>query len=177
MEMARYPAELIRKRYLFDGSEVTIRPIKADDAPIEADFVRHLSPESRYSRFMVTLNELPATKLRYLTDVDYDKHMALVATLPRDGKETEIGVARYIVDPKGASCEFAVAVDDAWQGSGVAGILMATLMDTARARGLTSMEGIILASNHKMLKFARQLGFTLHHDWDEPDTVHVVRPL
>ena len=175
--MARYPAELVRKRYLFDGSEVTIRPIRADDAPIEADFVRHLSPESRYSRFMVTINELPATKLRYLTDVDYDKHMAFVATLPRDGKETEIGVARYIVDPKGASCEFAIAVDDAWQGSGVAGILMATLMDTARARGLTSMEGIVLASNHKMLKFARQLGFTLHHDWDEPSTVNVVRPL
>ena len=61
MTMARYPAELVRKRYLFDGSEVTIRPINADDASIEADFVRHLSPESRYSRFMVTLNELPTT--------------------------------------------------------------------------------------------------------------------
>jgi len=50
-------------------------------------------------------------------------------------------------------------------------------MDTARARGLTSMEGIILATNHRMLKFARQLGFTPHRDWDEPDTVHVARPL
>lgn len=176
--MAEYPTEWVRKRFLFDGSEVTIRPIKADDAPIEADFVRHLSPESRYSRFMVTVNELPAAKLKYLTDVDYDKHMAFVATLPRDGKETEIGVSRYIVDPSsGTSCEFAIAVDDAWQGSGVAGILMATLMDAARARGLKTMEGIVLASNHKMLKFARQLGFSLHRDPDEPDTVHVSRPL
>lgn len=175
--MARYPDELIRKRILFDGSEATIRPIRADDAPIEADFVRHLSPESRYSRFMVTLNELPAAKLRYLTDLDYDKHMAFVATLRRDGKEVEIGVSRYVVDPSGTSCEFAIAVDDAWQGSGVAGILMATLIDTARARGLKTMEGIVLASNHKMLKFARQLGFSQHHDKDDLETVHVVRPL
>lgn len=175
--MARYPDELIRKRMLFDGSEATIRPIRADDAPIEADFVRHLSPESRYSRFMVTLNELPAAKLRYLTDLDYDKHMAFVATLMRDGKEVEIGVSRYVVDPSGTSCEFAIAVDDAWQGSGVAGILMATLIDTARARGLKTMEGIVLASNHKMLKFARQLGFSQQRVRDDPETVHVVRPL
>lgn len=175
--MARYPDELIRKRVLFDGSEATIRPIRPDDAPIEADFVRHLSPESRYSRFMVTVKELPEAKLRYLTDVDYDKHMAFVATLVRDGKEVEIGVSRYVVDPSGASCEFAIAVDDAWQGSGVAGILMATLIDTARTRGLKTMEGIVLASNYKMLKFARQLGFSLHRDKDDRDTVHVVRPL
>ena len=175
--MARYPDELVRKRILFDGSEATIRPIKDDDAPIEADFVRHLSPESRYTRFMATVNELPPTKLRYLTDIDYDKHMAFVATVIREGKEVEIGVSRYVVDPNGTSCEFAIAVDDAWQGSGVAGILMATLIDTARARGLKAMEGIVLGSNHKMLKFARQLGFSLHRDMEEPDTVNVTRPL
>ena len=101
--MARYPDELVRKRILFDGSEATIRPIKADDAPIEADFVRHLSPESRYTRFMATVNELPPTKLRYLTDIDYDKHMAFVATVIREGKEVEIGVSRYVVDPNGTS--------------------------------------------------------------------------
>ena len=54
---------------------------------------------------------------------------------------------------------------------------MATLIDTARARGLKVMEGIVLGSNHKMLKFARQLGFSLHRDIEEPDTVHVARPL
>ena len=59
----------------------------------------------------------------------------------------------------------------------MAGILMATLIDTARARGLKAMEGIVLGSNHKMLKFARQLGFSLHRDMEEPDTVNVTRPL
>ncbi|MBR0565665.1 GNAT family N-acetyltransferase [Azoarcus sp. L1K30] len=175
--MGDYPAELIRTRYLFDGTEVTIRPIRAEDAVMEQDFVRHLSKASRYARFMGTLNELPPGKLRYLTELDYQRHMALVATVIRDGQELEIGVARYVVSPDGSSCEFAVTVDDAWQGSGVAGLLMLDLMDVARTRGLTLMEGFALAANDKMLKFARQLGFTIRRDPDDRETVHLVRTL
>ena len=77
--MAEYPAELVRVRTLFDGSQVTIRPIRPEDAPMEQDFVRHLSPDSRYARFMGALKELPADKLKYLTDIDYEHHLALVA--------------------------------------------------------------------------------------------------
>ena len=172
-----YPANLIRRHWRLDGRQVTVRPIRADDAPMEADFVRHLSSQSRYLRFMATLLELPEGKLKYLTDIDYEHHMALVATTVEAGREVEIGVARYIVDADGRGCEFAIVVDDAWQGSGLAGALMADLMAAARAKGLTEMSGIVLATNHPMLKFARQLGFTLHRDADEPDTVHVVRKL
>lgn len=175
--MSDYPEELIRTRYLFDGSPVTIRPIRREDAPMEQDFVRHLSPESRYKRFMSTFQELSPGKLKYLTDIDYVRHLALVAVLQKDGQDQEIGVARYVANPTGSSCEFAVTVDDAWQGSGVAGILMLTLIDAAKARGMESMEGIILASNDKMLKFARQLGFSLHRDAEEPGVVNAVRSL
>lgn len=175
--MTDYPAELVRVRTLFDGSRVTIRPIRAADAPMEQDFVRHLSPDSRYGRFMTAVKELPPAKLKYFTDIDYEHHLALVAVIERDGQEIEVGVARYVVAPAGGSCEFAVAVDDAWQGSGVAGVLMLALMDAARARGLQTMEGFILATNHKMLKFARQLGFELEHDPDDPGTIHVQRAL
>lgn len=175
--MSDYPADLVRTRYLFDGSPVMIRPIRAADATLEQDFVKHLSPDSRYKRFMSTLKELAPGKLKYLTEIDYQRHLALVAIVQRDGQDLEIGVARYVANPTGNSCEFAVAIDDAWQGSGVAGILMLTLIDAAKARGMTSMEGFILAGNDKMLKFARQLGFTLHRDVDDPGMVHAVRPL
>jgi acetyltransferase len=175
--MADYPAQLVSKRRLFDGTEVTIRPIRPQDAAMEQEFVRHLSDDSRYYRFMQTLRELSPRKLEYMTSIDYDRHMALVATVPRSGVEIEIAVARYVVSPDGASCEFAIAVDDAWQGSGVAGILMAALMDAARLGGLKTMEGFVLAGNHKMLKFARQLGFTSHRDLGDVDTVHVARTL
>ncbi|TXT26613.1 MAG: GCN5-related N-acetyltransferase [Rhodocyclaceae bacterium] len=175
--MADYPAELVRNRFLFDGSPVTIRPIRADDKPLEQDFVQHLSADSRYKRFMSTLKELPPGKLKYLTEIDYVRHLALVAIIQRDGQDVEIGVARYVAGPSGDECEFAIAIDDAWQGSGVAGILMLTLIDAAKARGMKKMEAFILASNDKMIKFARQLGFDVRRDADDPGMMHAVRSL
>lgn len=172
-----YPVDLVRTRYLFDGTPVTIRPIRREDAPMEQDFVKHLSPDSRYKRFMSTLQELSPGKLKYLTEIDYVRHLALLAVVQQNGQDLEIGVARYVANPSGNSCEFAVAVDDAWQGSGVAGILMLALIDAAKARGMESMEGIILASNHKMLKFARQLGFALRRDPDDRGMYLAMRTL
>ena len=89
----------------------------------------------------------------------------------------EIGVARYVAGPSGDDCEFAIAIDDTWQGSGVAGILMLSLIDAARARGMRKMEAFILASNDKMIKFARQLGFEVRRDADDPGMMHAVRSL
>ena len=175
--MADYPAELVRQRVLFDGSPVTIRPIRAEDAPLEQDFVQHLSADSRYKRFMSTLKELPPGKLKYLTEIDYVRHLALVAIIRRTDQEVEIGVARYVAGPAGDECEFAIAIDDAWQGSGVAGMLMLSLIDAARARGMRKMEAFILASNDKMIKFARQLGFDVRRDADDPGMMHAQRSL
>lgn len=175
--MADYPVELVRQRYLFDGTPVTIRPIRAEDAAMEQDFVQHLSADSRYKRFMSTLKELPPGKLKYLTEIDYVRHLALVAIIEQDGRPVEIGVARYVAGPSGDDCEFAIAIDDTWQGSGVAGILMLSLIDAARARGMRKMEAFILASNDKMIKFARQLGFEVRRDADDPGMMHAVRSL
>ena len=175
--MADYPAELISQRYLFDGTPVAIRPIRADDKPMEQEFVQHLSADSRYKRFMSTLKELPPGKLKYLTEIDYVRHLALVAIIRRTDQEVEIGVARYVAGPQGDDCEFAIAIDDEWQGSGVAGILMLSLIDAARARGMRKMEAFILASNDKMIKFARQLGFDVRRDADDPGMMHAQRSL
>lgn len=140
---------------------------------MEQAFVRHLSQDSRYFRFMGSLRELPPDKLKFFTEIDYDRHMAFVATVIHDGEAFEIGTARYVATETPGNCEFAVTVDDAWQGSGVAGLLMISLIDAARANGFRMMEGIVLASNHKMLKFARQLGFKCYHRPGEADTVHI----
>ena len=175
--MADYPVELVRQRYLFDGTPVTIRPIRADDKPMEQEFVQHLSADSRYKRFMSTLKELPPGKLKYLTEIDYVRHLALVAIIRREAQDVEIGVARYVAGPQGDDCEFAIAIDDEWQGSGVAGILMLSLIDAARARGMRRMEAFILASNDKMIKFARQLGFDVRRDADDPGMMHAQRSL
>jgi acetyltransferase len=172
-----YPENLVRHRTLFDGTPVTIRPIRPEDSGMEQEFVRHLSDDSRYFRFMGSLRELPSQKLKFFTEIDYDRHMAFVATIERDGEEVEIGVARYVATENPQSCEFAITVDDAWQGSGVAGLLMISLEDAARVHGFRTMEGIVLASNHKMLKFARQLGFKCYRQTGEIGVVHIALQL
>lgn len=172
-----YPSELIQTRRLLDGSVVTVRPIRTQDAAMEQDFVRRLSQASRYERFMAHLAELSERKLRYFTEIDYDQHMAFVAIIAQGDKEIEIGVSRYAATLQPGNCEFAVAVDDAWQARGVAGLLMVALIDAARRRGFKTMEGIVLRTNHKMLRFARHLGFEIRPNPEEADTVTVVRTL
>ena len=169
--------EVPSAQHVVDGTAVTVRPIRPDDLQLEADFVRHLSKETRYKRFLVTVGELPEVKLHYFTEVDQVRHVALAATVQRDRRPAIVGVARYIVGPATDSCEFAIAVDDAWQGSGLAGILMQALIGVARSRGLAAMEGTVLATNTQMLRFTRQLGFRQQRDPGDRETVRVVRAL
>lgn len=169
--------ELPCRYHVLRDTRILVRPIRPDDLPLEAEFVQHLSRDNRYQRFMVTVSELPQAKLHYLTEVDQVRHVALAATVERDGQPVLIGVVRYIVDATGTGCEFAIAVDDAWQGTGLAGILMQTLIDVARARGLATMQGIVLATNTRMLRFVRRLGFAQQRDPDDRETVRIVYTL
>ena len=152
------------------GDTVTLRPIRPEDAEIEQAFVRKLSPSSRYFRFMGMVRELTPTMLMRFTQIDYDREMAFIA-VRRDGShEVEIGVARYISNPDGTSCEFAAVVDDAWQRRGLGRILMQRLIGHAKSRGLARMVGHILNNNEGMLALCAQLGFTVDRDGEDPNT-------
>lgn len=171
--MRPYPAHLVRSVTLADGASLVIRPIAPADAAIEQEFVRNLSAESRYFRFMDALRELSPQMLSHFTQVDYDRHMALVAVSEEESADTEVAVARYIVAPDDVSCEFAIVVADAWQHRGVGTLLMSALMDAARERKLKTMFGEVLASNHRMLELMRRLGFRILRNADDPRLVRV----
>ena len=157
--MRPYPSHLVQRVVLKDGSEVTIRPIRPDDGEIEQQFVRELSDESRYYRFMDAVRELSPRMLEHFTRVDYDRHMALIATADRDGREIEVAVARYVVQEDGRSCEFAVVVADAWQRRGLGRKLLEALMAAARANAIGVMVGDVLASNRAMLRLMESMGY------------------
>jgi acetyltransferase len=112
-----------------------------------------------------------------LTQIDYDREMAFIATVDQDGKEVEVGVCRYAVNPGGDSCEFAIVVSDDWQHRGLARKLMLVLIDAARSRGLKFMEGDFLSNNERMLKFVAGLGFTLSNSPDDNSIKHGVLAL
>ncbi len=172
-----YPVHLVKYWQLPDGTDVTIRPIRPEDADIEQEFIRNLSDESRYFRFMQSLHELTPTMLVRFTQIDYDREMALVVVTEQDGKELELGVARYAINPDGESCEFALVVADQWQHRGIAQQLMTSLMDAARAKGLKVMQGEVLSSNHNMLKLMNKLGFTATLEQEDRTLTWVSRNL
>jgi len=162
-----------------DGRFYTIRAIQPEDADRLQAFMRGLSDETRYFRFISTLAELPPTMLARFTQVDYDRELALVALTPgtaRDGRKI-VAVARYIRNPDGESAEFAVVVDDAWQGQGVARALMLALVEAARKAGVARIHGAVLRSNHGMLRFIESLGFSVADDPEDPEQVVVSLPL
>jgi len=165
-----YPARYSQVWPMAGGGEYSVRPIRPDDAQMLQDLMQHLSPESRYFRFVSSITELPPTMLARFTLIDYDREMALVAvfkerTAGTDGEFTEteriVGVSRYITNPDQSSCEFALVVADDFSGKGLGSRLMLSIMDVARERGLTEMDGLVLANNPGMLKLMRSLGFSV----------------
>jgi acetyltransferase len=176
-EKLPYPAELVQSWTLRDGTGVVIRPIRPEDRQIEQDFVRKLSEESRYFRFFNAVRDLSETALTRFTQVNYEREMALIAVISENGQETEIGVARYAINPDGTSCEFAIVVADAWQRKGIGSKLMHSLMDAAGSRGLETMEGWVLAGNTRMLALMDALGFTIDASAGDPSLRHVVKNL
>lgn len=161
-----YPLYLVEAWQLADGTPVTIRPIRGRDAALELVFLTGLSMQTRYQRVLSGRKLLPG-ELRRLTQIDYRRDMALVATIRVNGVETMLGVARYVRHADGRSAEFAIVVGDAWQGRGLGEKLLRSLIAAAARHDLVSLMGMTLSMNQPMLTLACKLGFTPQLDRDD----------
>jgi acetyltransferase len=175
--MTEYPGHLVREHHLFDGRTVTVRPIRPDDAPLVREFLNELSGESKYMRFQKWVHAPSDKLIHFLTDIDYDLHMALVCTARHGGREEIVGEARYVSNLSGGICELGIVVADAWHKSGVAGVLMEDLIHAAKERGLVRMEGFVLSANAEMLRFVRALGFKAEPAPQDPTIMRISKTL
>ncbi|HEX7198609.1 MAG TPA: GNAT family N-acetyltransferase, partial [Dongiaceae bacterium] len=97
-----------------------------------------------------------------LTQIDYDREMAIVATDAGAASLAEIhGVARIFADPDGERGEFALVVEDSMTQRGIGRLLMQHLIEFAASRGINEIYGDILGDNSPMLALCRRLGFRL----------------
>ncbi|WP_019603286.1 bifunctional acetate--CoA ligase family protein/GNAT family N-acetyltransferase [Teredinibacter turnerae] len=172
-----YPSHAVQKVTVAGCVPCTIRPVRPEDAELERAFIEGLSENSKHFRFMNTFRKLPPEMLAKMTQIDYDREMAFVAVINNNEEEEEIGSARYAINIDGQSCEFAVSVADNWQGKGIATKLMQALIDYAGHRGLTRMQGEILADNVPMQELAKKLGFSLQLSREDKTIVIGNRPL
>ena len=146
---------------LADGSEVTVRPVRLDDAPLLQDFVRRLSARSRRFRFFVALAELSAAQLERFVNVDPARGLALVAVNARQERTAIVAEARYALEAQSGTAEFAIAVADEFQRRGLGTQLVTRLRAVAWRRGVRRLFGEIKCDNRAMLAFATRLGFRL----------------
>jgi acetyltransferase len=162
-----YPAGWERPVLTRDGVAYRIRPIRADDAAREREFIMGLSAESRYMRMMYMMAEPSPDLVARFVHVDYRLNMAFSAIAGQGDDERIVGVARYATND-GAEIEFAVVVADAWQGRGVGSALTNLLFDYARAQGIHALCARILAANQRMIEFVRRLGMSVHRVPEDP---------
>jgi acetyltransferase len=147
---------------LAGGSPITIRPTLPQDAELQREFFRRLSADRRYCRFMTRLNELPEMLAERFACIDYRNHLALLAEVFEDGRETMIGEARYVVDEHDPQmCEFAIAVADDWQARGIAKAMLERLERQAAASGIRRMVADTLITNTAMIRLAGRTGYVV----------------
>ena len=133
---------------------VATRPVRSDDEDRFRRLWPRLSPDTVYRRFHSPIHGLPRATLQRLVQVDHDLREAVVADI---GGEV-VGVARYDRSPDDPStAEFAVLVEDAWQGLGLGRQLLLELTQLAADRGVRTLTATVQADNDRMLGLLRRL--------------------
>ncbi len=164
-----YPSELTTS-YTAKGQTFILRPIRLEDADAHTAMLSRLSAEDMRFRFFTAVRTLPVEQVTRMADVDYQREMAFIAV--REGTGETAGVSRLVCnDTDARTAEFAVVVEPAAKGLGLATALMQAIINWGRSRGVAEINGQILADNAPMLAFIKHLGFTIEHVPGESDIV------
>ena len=146
----------------WQGGPLLLRPIKPEDGAQHIAFFNALDAEDVRYRMFIRVRQLQPSQLARLTQIDYDREMAFIATRQdNDGQWETLGVARAIADPDNFAAEFAIIVRSDLKAQGLGWILMNLLIEYCRRRGTREIIGETLSQNLRLLKLAKRLGFEI----------------
>jgi acetyltransferase len=157
--MTPYPTRYIVPWKLTDGQEVTLRPIRPEDEPLEHELLTTLSEKSMKERFFQPIMGITHEVLVRFCNIDYDREIAIMADLKEGDKRRIIAIGRLVIEPGTRDGEFAIVVHDNYQGKGLGFKLMDVLIGIAQDKSLNSIYGIVLSENERMLRATKKLGF------------------
>ena len=173
-----YPTELEQAIDLPDGRHLLLRPIRPEDEPAFHRLFERLSPNDIRLRFLHPMKMLPKTLAARLTQIDYDREMAMVLTEKNGRPNADLfGVVRFSADPDNERAEFAILLDSAQTGLGLGSMMMRRIIDIARQRGIGQLFGEVLNDNRAMLALCRAMGFSRRHVPDDPGVSEVTLAL
>jgi len=172
-----YPEHLI-ETWNWQEQTLTLRPIRPEDEAQHRAFLERLDPEDIRMRVFYSRRSIEHSELARLTQIDYAREMAFIATRPtgQAGEET-LGAVRVAIDPDNHDAEFGVIVRSDLKGSGLGYRLMDKMIGHLRERGTRRMVGTVLRENPAMLELAGSLGFQVSVEPDAPDLRKVVLEL
>lgn len=169
MAIRPYPKELEETISLPDGQKLLLRPIRPEDEPAYHRLFASLPPEDIFMRFMNPMRVLPHSLAARLTQIDYDREMALVLAGETSTGEVELyGGVRISADPDNERAEFAILLRRDMTGLGLGPLLMRRIIEYGRRKGLREIYGEVLSENAPMLKLCKVLGFDVRRMPDDP---------
>ncbi len=162
---------------LKDGRSVIVRAVRPDDKTTILQGVSLFSNDSLYKRFHGAKSSLTDHELKYLTEIDYLHHVALLAVLEENAQA--IGGGRFIAYDKTLPpriAELAFAVADNFQGLGAGTIILKHLIKISREIGIKTLEAEVLAENMAMIRVFEKSGLPVTTT-SEGRNVHVTMAL
>jgi acetyltransferase len=175
MAIRPYPSQWEADARVDSVGEVSIRPIRPEDEQLYADFFANVTPEDQRLRFFTVAPELSHRFLARLTQIDYAREMAFVATAKASG--ALLGVVRLVADPDYVRAEYAILVRSDLKGRGLGWQLMQHLIAYARLEKLEQLHGAVLTANSTMLQMCRELGFAIEREPGDDSVRRVVLQL
>jgi len=174
-----YPRELEERVTIGGAGPYLLRAIRPEDARVYPELATHITPQAARLRFHAALSGLDDAQIARLTQIDYDRELALVLAEPdRPAGEARLfAVARFASDPDGEVAEFAIIVRSDMEGRGLGRKLLGRLLDIARQRGIGTVWGSVLRENMRMIDLCRRLGFHVETHPDEREAVKMVLTL
>ena len=145
---------------LRDGREICIRALQPDDAGRMSEAFSKLDPESVYTRFFSYKKEVSAADLQLIREMDFERRVALIATLTENGREIVIASSSYARYGDDAA-EIAFVVEEDYQGLGIARRLLTHLGKIAVDRGITTFTAEVLNQNAAMQKVFAGCGWPM----------------
>lgn len=169
------PSELEEEIALPDGRRFLLRPVRPEDEPAFQQLFAKMSPDDIRMRFFAPKRALSHPLAARLTQIDYDREMALVLAEPGVPGRCEIfGAVHITADSEGERGEFAIMLRSDMAGLGFGPLLMRRMIDYSRGKGLKEIVGDVLRENRPMLRLCDLFHFERSPMVDEPGIIEVL---
>ena len=155
-----YPVQYIEPIQLKDGTIIQLRPVHPVDGEQAKAFRGKLSKESIYNRFLGYIPKISDKLIQRLTQIDYEKEMAIIAEVQNEHLKEIIAVARLASKQK-TEAEFAIIIADKWQGKGLGSILSDYMISVATDMEFEKIYAWVFADNTTMIDILKHKGFLL----------------